>query len=520
MRRSVLAFFALAVLLGTGCGGAEDATAGPDASAAGATDALATASRIAAGTEANVEGAATDTWGAFEQPVDLLVGHAVRTDATGLAQIDHPDGSLTRLDVDSIMEIVELAGGPDAADVVIRLDVGRTWHRVQDLGADGRFEVETSVATAAVRGTAFVVQCLAEGACVFTVVEGQVEVTAGGASVTLGPFQRVEVAPDGTIGEVEDLAAADVLADPWIAANLDRDEDAGFAAPGGSGGDDGTGAAGAPGPPTSDGVPVPVDAVLAMDGGSTSTLLRPDGSTVSVPIGGFDSITALWTADGGIGWVSDDAVQRMLPDGGLLGPLGGDFEPILDTFGMTRDGRLLLSGRSPDGGALMRLFDDAGGVLFEQASPGSARLDWPAVSPDGSMIAAVDFDNGQFVLIDVATGTTTTAPADLIDGWVRWSPDNGKVVFTSNRSGVVFAGDGPRTPFITVIDAESLEQRVFEGYLEGDFLTSENAIVAVQSSGEPPSGPLVRIDLGTGATTVLADGPFGSAVVFHGVTGS
>ena len=60
------------------------------------------------------------------------------------------------------------------------MGVGRTWHRVQAVGAaSGGFEVETSQATATVRGTAFLVSCLTVESCDYSVMEGVVDVDVG-----------------------------------------------------------------------------------------------------------------------------------------------------------------------------------------------------------------------------------------------------------------------------------------------------------------------------------------------------
>jgi FecR protein. len=49
------------------------------------------------------------------------------------------------------------------------LKVGKTWHRVSKLsGTQNRYEVETSNAVAAVRGTTFMVECPVLDTCTIT----------------------------------------------------------------------------------------------------------------------------------------------------------------------------------------------------------------------------------------------------------------------------------------------------------------------------------------------------------------
>ena len=79
----------------------------------------------------------------------------------GLPRWPTADGSRTRFDVNTEFEVVSLTD--DAGNAVTRtqMGLGRTWNRVESLGSTGGgFVVETSQATATVRGTAFLVSCL------------------------------------------------------------------------------------------------------------------------------------------------------------------------------------------------------------------------------------------------------------------------------------------------------------------------------------------------------------------------
>jgi hypothetical protein len=107
----------------------------------------------------DVRAGASATFAALDSPREVAVGDVVRTDATGFAEIAYFDGSMTRLDVDTEFEVVELIDAVDESVVRTRMGVGRTWHRVAELGEGGEFSVETSVATAVVQGTAFMIHC-------------------------------------------------------------------------------------------------------------------------------------------------------------------------------------------------------------------------------------------------------------------------------------------------------------------------------------------------------------------------
>jgi len=157
-------------------------------------------------------------------------GDIVRTDDTGFAEIAYFDGSRTRLDVNTEFEVIELAETDEHLDVSARMGLGRTWHRVQDLGTgDGSYAVETSVATATVRGTAFLVACPSDGECTFTVLEGSLMIAPiGGERFDLDAPAAVTVR-DGEAGEPRAVEIDALLAERWVARNVELDADADFA---------------------------------------------------------------------------------------------------------------------------------------------------------------------------------------------------------------------------------------------------------------------------------------------------
>ncbi|MET0908545.1 MAG: FecR family protein, partial [Ilumatobacteraceae bacterium] len=183
------------------------------------------ASAIEAGVE--VRGGADAPFVRLEAVEPVAVGDGVRTDVTGFAEIAYLDGSRTRLDIDTEFEVVELTDDAGVSTTRTSMGVGRTWHRVESLG-EGEFTVETSQATATVRGTAFVLDCVSAGNCSYVVFEGVIEVALGNGSVieVIGPA-KVEVV-GGVAGPVIPVTLAELLADPWLVANVKRDIGAGF----------------------------------------------------------------------------------------------------------------------------------------------------------------------------------------------------------------------------------------------------------------------------------------------------
>lgn len=165
----------------------------------------------------------------------LQQGATIRTDATGEAEIDYFDGSTTRLAPASEFTLQQLVRDGTQKQLVGSMQFGKSWHRVAEVtGSGSRFEVKTSNATAAVRGTAFAVVCVTSEACEVTVIEGGVAlvdpktnqpfVGRDGRPVVLVAGQAITVSqsPDGTT-VVSEVHTAD-LDDPFIAENARTDD--------------------------------------------------------------------------------------------------------------------------------------------------------------------------------------------------------------------------------------------------------------------------------------------------------
>jgi len=151
----------------------------------------------------------------------LGAGTSLKTDATGMAEIDYFDGSLMRLGPGSEYSLETLQEG-DSKAIVGNLEIGRTFHRVNELSGSQRYEVRSANAVASVRGTEFLVVCETRGQCEFGVIEGAVAVTSreSGQPVLLQPGQEVTVNESGTLSEVRPLD----LTDAWLSLNLQIDD--------------------------------------------------------------------------------------------------------------------------------------------------------------------------------------------------------------------------------------------------------------------------------------------------------
>jgi hypothetical protein len=152
----------------------------------------------------------------------LREGDTVRTDATGRAEIEYDDQSFTRLDVDTTFTIVTLTD--DEGDQTIKgsQETGRTWNRVEALTESESYEVEGAGATAAVGGTAFVVDCTVSPTCEFLAVVDVTKVTGKSTVHSLGPGNVVQ-ALDGNLGELLYRSIVELIGDDWVQVNLTLD---------------------------------------------------------------------------------------------------------------------------------------------------------------------------------------------------------------------------------------------------------------------------------------------------------
>ena len=124
-------------------------------------------------------------------------GDRVQTADRSHAMVTFFDGSTLEIEPATTVQIEEAASGASGA-IAIRISqtIGRTWASVQKLTrADSKFEVRTPTLTAAVRGTAFVTEVLADGTSSVQTTDGTVQVTGQGQSVFVSAGQTTTTSP-------------------------------------------------------------------------------------------------------------------------------------------------------------------------------------------------------------------------------------------------------------------------------------------------------------------------------------
>ena len=156
----------------------------------------------------------------------LAVGDQVRTDPTGFAEITYHDGSWTRIEHNATLTIDELTDTGTAKTVKASIDTGDAWNRARHLTSpDDAYQLDTPVATAAVRGTAFATTCTTNPTrCTFSVLDGTVEITPHtGTPLTLHAGDTVTITADQPPPTPTSPGIAALAQDPFIADNLTRD---------------------------------------------------------------------------------------------------------------------------------------------------------------------------------------------------------------------------------------------------------------------------------------------------------
>ena len=130
---------------------------------------------------------------------DLVnIGDRVQTADSSHAMVTFFDGSTLEIEPATTVQIEDAAGAASGAiSIRISQTIGRTWASVQKLTrADSKFEIRTPTAVAAVRGTGFITEVLADGTTTVQTSDGNVQVTGQGQSVNVGPRQTTSVPPN------------------------------------------------------------------------------------------------------------------------------------------------------------------------------------------------------------------------------------------------------------------------------------------------------------------------------------
>ncbi len=134
-------------------------------------------------------------WKQGTDGMTLVAGTRIKTSADSQALVTFFEGSTTKLEADTEIEIRQVEGDDQqATTIILKQRLGRTWsHVVKMLNQGSRYEIETPAATAIVRGTLFTTEVDETGSTTVATREGLVSVAAQGREVYVPPQQQTEV---------------------------------------------------------------------------------------------------------------------------------------------------------------------------------------------------------------------------------------------------------------------------------------------------------------------------------------
>jgi hypothetical protein len=169
----------------------------------------------------SVQAAGTSTFTPATNGESLHVGDTVQTDGVGLAEIDYGSDSYTRLDVNTTFTITKLTDSQGNRQVNGTLQTGETWNRTVALTQSESFQQQGAGTTAAVAGTAFVVDCTSPTQCTFTGVIDNVTLTgSNGQTRTLNPLNQCVATSGAVCAANSELTPEQVALIQWIRANV------------------------------------------------------------------------------------------------------------------------------------------------------------------------------------------------------------------------------------------------------------------------------------------------------------
>ncbi|MGB3712992.1 MAG: FecR family protein [Candidatus Promineifilaceae bacterium] len=148
--------------------------------------------------------AGSDEWLPLQQGMELQAGDRMRSGDDSQAALRFPDYSVTELEANSELSILQLRTprSGEGQVVMLRQNLGRTQNVVESQVSaasrfeTSRFEIETPSAKVTVKGTNFAVEVTESGATLVTVMEGSVVVTGEDLGTVVKAGEMASVLPD------------------------------------------------------------------------------------------------------------------------------------------------------------------------------------------------------------------------------------------------------------------------------------------------------------------------------------
>jgi len=201
-----LSCLALLAILLTSCGGGGEASTGETGPAAVPTPAGTQARVVDLVNRVDAHALPGADWAPAEIDMTIHLGGQVWAQEASTARLSIED-LLVRVAPNTVFTFSQ----PSDETLRIDLDEGQIWLNVEGRAPGQELEVETPSAVAAVRGTRFSVRVDADGTTVVSVVQGAVDLTGAGQTVTVNPQHQSAVAPGEAPSTPEPLGPLEQL---------------------------------------------------------------------------------------------------------------------------------------------------------------------------------------------------------------------------------------------------------------------------------------------------------------------
>ncbi len=190
----IISFIVLALVL-PGCSCSKDSSGNNQTPTAPASPSTLTMLTITGGDVLVLRPGTTD-WTKGTEGMVLEVNYKVKTQPDSKAVITFFDGNTIELDGSTAIDLTELGKSGDSTMIKMKQEVGQTLSKVKKLADPAsRYEIETTAAVAAVRGTSMYVTVQPDGATFVGTVEGIVGVIAQGQETRIEAGMHTTVIP-------------------------------------------------------------------------------------------------------------------------------------------------------------------------------------------------------------------------------------------------------------------------------------------------------------------------------------
>jgi FecR-like protein len=156
---------------------------------------------------------------------DVAPGDIVRTSSGAQAIVDYFDGSVTRMDSSTKLEIRKLTETKSGDRIELSLADGRIWDHVREATSPSdAFSLRLSSVVISSAGSTFLTDCRSTDACYVVDFDGTTHISSStGDQADLDVAQCEQIAPDGSLATCD--ASKLGLVDEWVRANLAEDQE-------------------------------------------------------------------------------------------------------------------------------------------------------------------------------------------------------------------------------------------------------------------------------------------------------